>query len=193
MENKKLNKHLNNNAKGNLRRKIPKHVKKKGSLLVKFLTLLLLLMAGFTGYLIYQKYGNNIPFLSQFLKEQKITNQDDNQKELPKSEETVNPPKPEIKKVKNLPPVKEYKFKYTFVLNPKAKVADLDFKMLVPQTEKTSQMINITSVSPKPDKIYKTPDATIAEYNFKNAGGKQIIVSFEGIIKSRTYNIKTAR
>ena len=188
MENKKLNKQLNNNVKKNHRRKKIKRVQKQGSFLIKFLALMLFLMLCFTCYMLYQKYGNNIPFLSQFLKEQKAANQNENQNELPKPEE--NEPKPEIK---NLPPVQEHKFRYTYILKPQPKVTEINFKMLIPQTEKTNQMIKITSVSSKPNNFKKTKEAAIAEYSLKNDGGKPIVITFEGIIKNRTYNIKTAR
>ena len=92
----------------------------------------------------------------------------------------------------NLPPFEYYKFKYTYIVNVQGKLKVLNLKINIPQNEEDKQYIKITSVSQKPDKVYKTPNSVIGEYNYKDIS-KPVVVSYEGVIKTRTYNLLTAK
>ncbi len=92
----------------------------------------------------------------------------------------------------NLPPFEYYKFKYTYTVNVQGKLKVLNLKINIPQNEEDKQYIKITSVSQKPDKVYKTPNGVIGEYNYKDIS-KPVVVSYEGVIKTRTYSLLTAK
>lgn len=92
----------------------------------------------------------------------------------------------------NLPPYEYYKFKYTYIVNVTGKLKSLNLKIRIPQNEEDKQYIKITSGSQKPNKVYKTPNCVIAEYNFQDIT-KPVVVSYDGIIKTRTYNLLTAK
>ncbi len=113
--------------------------------------------------------------------------------------ETVKPETPEKQippvtavETPNLPPFEYYKFKYIYTINVKGKLKVLNLKIQVPQTEENKQYIKITSVSLKPDKVYNTENGVISEYNFKDVT-KPVVVFYEGIIKTRTYNLEVAK
>ncbi len=102
-------------------------------------------------------------------------------------------PAPQVEIPKITIPYNKYDFTYTYKILTQGKIQNLIFKMYIPRNDSLKQNVQITAISQKPDKFYKTNNGSIAEYIFQNVQDKQITISYKGTIKTRTFDMKSAK
>lgn len=148
------------------------------NLINKILFVFVILGFLFIGYLLFNQNGNNTKTAND---NKEINNSNSSQQIIEDNNISVDTADFET-----------YKFKYTYTINIQGSLKSLDFKMQVPVNEEGKQYINITSVSEKPQKYYSTPNGQIAEYIFNDVTAGQKVITVEGNIKVRTYDIAAA-
>ena len=90
-------------------------------------------------------------------------------------------------------PFNSYNFEYTYTIKVDGNISSLNFKMYVPRNQIGKQDVKVSSLSLKPNKFYTTDNGAIAEYNFLDVENEIIEVSYGGTVKTKTYDLKTAK
>ncbi len=156
-----------------------KKKKKKNNLVLPIMAFLFVIFGCTVLYFCYVFYNQNI-----------VDNQS-TQTEPPKTSVVVEEKKEVIPNY--IPPLTEYKFNFQYDIKVNGNLKTLNFKMPVPLDEKYKQYVKISSISQKPHKFYKTQRGAIAEYNFTDVPAQTISIGFSGILKSKSYDLKTAK
>ena len=106
-------------------------------------------------------------------------------KEIPEKKEII----PQVADI----PFNSYNFEYTYTITVDGNISSLNFKMYVPRNQIGKQDVKVSSLSLKPNKFYTTDNGAIAEYNFLDVENEVIEVSYGGTVKTKTYDLKTAK
>ncbi len=156
-----------------------KKKKKKNNFVLPIMAFLLVIFGCIALYFGYAFYNQNI-----------VENQP-KQTDTPQTPVVVEEKKEVVPNY--IPPLTEYKFNFQYDIKVNGNLKTLNFKMPVPMEEKYRQYVQITSISQKPHKFYKTQRGAIAEYNFTDVPSQTISIGFSGILKTNPYDLKTAK